>query len=56
MVSSRTKSAGTGFTSRAITSPDGDIAEDRIVTTAGTYSATASIVTGDWIMQIVTFK
>ena len=27
--------AGSGFTSRIITSPDGDLAEDKIVTTAG---------------------
>ena len=33
--------AGTNFTTRIITIPDGDIAEDRIVTTAGAYSATA---------------
>ena len=32
---------GTGFTTRIITSPDVDIVEDRIVTTVGTYSATA---------------
>jgi hypothetical protein len=56
MVSSMTKSAGTAFTSRVITSPDSDIAEDRIVTTIGTYSATANTATGYWVMQVVTFK
>jgi len=55
-VSSNTKSAGTGFTSRVITSPDSDIAEDRIVNSIGTYSATANTSTGYWVMQIVTFK
>jgi len=56
MVSSITKNAGSGFTSRVITSPDSDIAEDRIVSAIGTYSATASTATGYWVMQIVTFK
>ena len=47
--------AGTGFTTRVITNPDADIAQDRTVTTAGAYSATAS-VSGAWVMQIATFK
>jgi hypothetical protein len=46
---------GTGFTTRIITSPDCDIAEDRIVSTAGSYSATAR-ASGAWIMQMATFK
>src|SRR5215472_8246609 len=48
--------AGSGFTSRIITSY-GDNAEDRVVTTAGSYSATAPIrPSGAWVMQMVTFK
>ena len=35
--------AGTGFTTRLITNPDADITEDRTVTTAGTYTATAPL-------------
>ena len=35
--------AGTNFTTRIITTPDADIAEDRIVTAAGPYSATAPL-------------
>ena len=52
-----TKSNGSGFTARIITNPDGDLAEDRIVTTTGSYSATATL-TGSkpWVMQMVTFK
>jgi hypothetical protein len=46
---------GTGFTTRIITSPDDDIAEDRTVTSAGAYAATAP-QTGRWVMQMVTFK
>jgi hypothetical protein len=47
--------AGTSFTSRVITNPDADIAEDRITTAAGSYSATAS-VSGGWLMQMATFR
>jgi glucose/arabinose dehydrogenase/PKD repeat protein len=47
--------AGPGFTLRIKTNPDCDIAEDRIVTTTGSYNATAP-VTGSWIMQMATFK
>jgi hypothetical protein len=35
--------AGSGFTLRLLTVPDADIAEDRIVSTTGTYSATAPL-------------
>jgi hypothetical protein len=49
-------SPGTGFTSRIITSPDGDIAEDKVVTTAGSNSAAATLSSsGPWVMQMVTF-
>ena len=36
------KAAGANYTTRVITNPDGDIAEDRAVNAAGTYSATAT--------------
>lgn len=56
-VATLTTGAGNGFTSRIITSPDGDIAEDRIVSAIGTYSATAPLNSaGPWVMQMVTFK
>ena len=49
--------AGSGFTKRIITSPDADIAEDRNVSSTGSYSATASQrVTGAWVMQVATFR
>ena len=35
--------AGTNFTTRIITTPDADIAQDRIVTSAGAYNATAPV-------------
>ena len=49
--------AGTNFTNRIITAQDGDIAEDRFVTTTGSYSATASLSgSASWLMQVATFK
>ena len=49
--------AGTNFTSRIITTPDADIAEDRFVTTTGSYSATASLSgSAAWVMQVATFR
>src|SRR5258705_8963916 len=46
---------GANFTQRVITSPDGDILEDRSVSTGGSYSATAP-VSDAWVMQIAAFK
>jgi hypothetical protein len=49
--------AGTGFTSRIITKPDADIAEDRIVSTVGSYGATATLGgSTSWVMQMVGFR
>ncbi|MCV7071987.1 heparin lyase I family protein [Mycobacterium rufum] len=50
-------SAGSGFTSRIITAPDGDIAQDKTVSTVGRYSATASLGSySRWLMQVATFR
>jgi len=50
-----TSGPGAGFTKRIITS-DGDLVEDEIVSTAGTYGATAPLgSSGNWVMQLVTF-
>jgi hypothetical protein len=51
-----TYGAGSGFTSRMITVPDSDIAEDSIVTATGSYSATASVSAAPWIMQMAAFR
>jgi hypothetical protein len=57
MVYTGTNSPGTGFTRRMITSPDGDIAEDRVVSATGSYGASAPLSSaGPWIMQMVAFK
>jgi hypothetical protein len=39
-----------------LTSPDEDILEDEIVTTAGSYNATAQLNGNAWIMQMVAFR
>jgi hypothetical protein len=57
IVATSTSATGSGFTSRIITDPDGDNAEDKVVTTAGSNSATATLGSaGPWVMQMVTFK
>jgi fibronectin type 3 domain-containing protein len=57
MVLTSTAGPGSGFTSRVITSPDGDIAEDRLVTATGSYNATAPLSSsGAWIMQMVALR
>ena len=56
-VSTQYGTAGSGFTARIVTSPDSDLAEDKIVTTAGSYSATATLNgSGAWVMQMAAFK
>jgi hypothetical protein len=57
LVITSTSGAGSGFTNRMVTSPDGDIVEDRNVTTTGSYSASAPLTSsGVWLMQMVAFK
>jgi chitodextrinase len=56
LVLTTTSGPGTGFTNRMITNPDGDIAEDRLTTATGSYTATAPLSPGQWIMQMVAFK
>ena len=56
-VATGNKTVGSGFTKRIITSPNGDLAEDKIVTTAGSNTATATLTTsGTWVMQMATFS
>src|SRR6201994_3646316 len=52
-----TTAPGSGFTQRMITSPDGDIAQDRVVTAVGSYSASASLTSAcPWVMDVVAFR
>jgi Concanavalin A-like lectin/glucanases superfamily/Bacterial Ig-like domain (group 2) len=57
LVQTITSGPGNGFTTRLLTQPDGDIAEDEMVTATGSYSATAPVSpSGPWIMQMVAFR
>jgi glucose/arabinose dehydrogenase/chitodextrinase len=57
MTKKRFIAAGAGFAKRIITSPNGDIAEDRTTMAAGVYNATAQLsLSGAWLMQIVAFR
>lgn len=47
-------SGGTGFTVRS--TAQGNLTEDRIVSSTGSYSATATDNSGVWAMQLVAFK
>jgi chitodextrinase len=52
-----TVAAGSGFTSRMITNPDGDIFEDKVVTAAGSQTAAAPLSgAGAWVMSMAAFK
>ena len=46
---------GSGFTTRIITG-DGDIAEDKVVSSTGSYSATGQTSSAPWVMQMATFR
>jgi len=52
-----TSGAGTGYTLRLSTSPNGSILEDRIATATGSYTATAPMSSsGGYVMQLVAFR
>ena len=56
-VQSLTSGPGTSFTQRLLTSPDGDLVADRVVSAAGTYSASVPLTdSGGWVMQTVAFR
>jgi len=56
-VATHTNAADPSFTERIITTPDGDLAEDRVVSAVGSYSASDQLsVSGPWVMQMVAFK
>jgi fibronectin type 3 domain-containing protein len=58
MVATSTPGAGNGFTLRLLTTPDADIAEDRMVTTTGSYSGSSAALTpgGPWVIQMIAFR
>ncbi|MGH9400497.1 MAG: fibronectin type III domain-containing protein [Terriglobia bacterium] len=57
IVTTTTSGPGSGFAQRLLTAPDGDLAEDHMITAVGSYAATASLgSSGLWIMQMVAFR
>ncbi len=57
MVMTGSLTPGAGFTSRVVTTPDSDIAEDSIAGAPGTYSATAPVSgPNGWVIQVAAFK
>src|SRR5262249_16856205 len=55
--SNTTIMAGAPFTPRVITSPDSDVASDRIVNVPGSYHSWAPLnASGQWVAQLVTFR
>ena len=56
VVANQTSGPGTGFAQKILTVPDSDIVEDEIVNSLGSYTATAPLGSGDWVMQIVAFR
>jgi hypothetical protein len=56
-VATRTVTAGSGWTSRVITNPDGDILEDRLATTVTSYVADAPLAaSGAWVIQAAALR
>jgi fibronectin type 3 domain-containing protein len=57
LVKTNTSGPGNGFTLRIDTSPDGDITEDRMVTSTGSHGVSAPLSSaGPWVMQMVAFR
>ncbi len=57
VVATTTAGPGSGYTQRILTTPDGDIAQDRTVDATGTYGARAPLASsGGWVMQMAAFK
>ena len=56
MTSTHFTGPGSGFISRIITNPDADIAEDQVVSSTGSYSASAPATSSRWVMQVTTFR
>ena len=55
-VSNSVSAPGTGFTTVALTHPNGDNAEHQITSAIGSCQATAVVAGGNWVMQTVAFK
>jgi len=47
---------GAGYTTRVVTTPDGDLVEDAVAASAGSYGAGASLNSGTWVLQLAAFR
>jgi chitodextrinase len=48
---------GSGYTARLVTTPDGDLVEDRVVSTTASYSASSTQTPATWwVMQMAAFR
>ncbi len=57
VVQTVTTGPGSGFTERLLSSPDGDVTEDKEATSLGSYTASASLsATGYWVATAAAFK
>jgi chitodextrinase len=56
MTSATFTGPGRHYTSEVITIPDGDIVEDAIAPTSGSYRATAPLNSGTWLLQLAAFR
>ena len=48
--------SGPGFTSRVITVPDGDIVQDKVAPATGSFSTSAPLSSGTWLLQLAAFR
>ena len=56
-VAQTTSAADPAYTLQIMTSPDGDLVEDRLVSAAGPQAATATLsASGWWVMQLAAFR
>jgi hypothetical protein len=56
MTSGTFTAAGTGYTARVITSPDGDLVEDAVAYQTGDHAAAAALSGGTWLLQLAVFE
>ena len=47
---------GAGYTTRVVTTPDGDLVEDAVAASAGSSAAGASLGSGTWVLQLAAFR
>src|SRR4029077_2193077 len=56
MVGSNFTGPGARYVQRVITQPNADIVQDMVAVSVRTYTATAPLASGSWLMQVAAFK